>query len=110
MTQQLAGIAVRSGGSVGVYTELGHGSSFKVYLPRAEGEGTVAEAAPPALRRVGAQTVLVVEDADGLRLLAKRLLERQGYKVLVAADAKETPGLARCPPTWHCLLEQTVHC
>src|SRR5713226_2432670 len=33
MTQQLAGIAVRSGGSVGVYTELGHGSSFKVYLP-----------------------------------------------------------------------------
>jgi PAS domain S-box-containing protein len=83
------GIAVQSGGSVGIYTELGHGTSFKVYLPRAEDAGPVTEAAPPAPRRVGTQTVLVVEDADGLRLLAKRLLERQGYKVLVAADAKE---------------------
>jgi len=49
----------------------------------------VVAALPPARPRSGAQTVLVVEDADGLRELARRLLQRQGYTVLVAANAEE---------------------
>ncbi len=84
------GIVTRSGGSVGVYSEVGKGSSFKVYFPMADAAEVVVEAPPPAARRqAGAETVLVVEDAEELRGLAKRLLERQGYTVLVAANADE---------------------
>ncbi len=84
------GIVMRSGGSVGVYSEVGQGTSFKVYFPRADGaEPAGAAVAPPAHGRRGTETVLVVEDAEGLRKLTRRLLERQGYTVLIAADADE---------------------
>jgi PAS domain S-box-containing protein len=84
------GIVLRCGGSIGVYSEVGKGSSFKVYLPRAD-TSIVAEEAPHTVPRspVAGETVLVVEDADGLRELAKRLLERQGYKVVLASNAGE---------------------
>jgi len=84
------GIVKQSGGSINVYSELGRGTSFKVYFPRADITDVIVKAPPPAGRpRVGAQTVLLVEDAEGLRELTRRLLERQGYKVLVAANADE---------------------
>ena len=84
------GIVTRSGGSVNVYSEVGRGTSFKVYFPRADAAEMVVDAPPPVARpRAGAETVLVVEDAEGLRELARRLLERQGYTVLVAANADE---------------------
>jgi CheY-like chemotaxis protein len=84
------GIAKQSGGSVGVYSELGKGTSFHVYFPRAEAAGMVADAKPPVPRRPPAEeTVLVVEDAEGLRELVRRLLQRQGYTVLVASNADE---------------------
>ena len=85
------GIVTRSGGSVGVYSEVGRGTSFKVYFPRADAAEMVVEA-PRAVspgRVPRTQTVLVVEDAEGLRELARRLLQRQGYTVLVAANADE---------------------
>ncbi len=83
------GIVTRAGGSVNVYSEVGRGTSFKVYLPQADA-AEIAAAAPPAVARPrsGSETVLVVEDADGLRELTRRLLERDGYKVLVAANAE----------------------
>jgi len=84
------GIVTGSGGSVKVYSEIGRGTSFKVYFPIAEGEEAVVEAPRVASRpRAGVETVLVVEDAEGLRELAKRLLERHGYSVLVAGNVKE---------------------
>lgn len=85
------GIVARSGGSVGVYSEIGRGTSFKVYFPRTDAAETVAEVRPAVAARPssGAQTVLVVEDADGLRQLTRRLLERLGYTVLLAANANE---------------------
>jgi PAS domain S-box-containing protein len=84
------GIVTRCGGSVGVYSEIGKGSSFKVYFPRAEAADMVVEPPTPvAAVRAGTQTVLVVEDAEGLRELAGRLLQRQGYTVLLAANADE---------------------
>jgi two-component system cell cycle sensor histidine kinase/response regulator CckA len=65
-----------------------------VYLPQADaGERTVGLPAPVTRSRTGAETVLVVEDADGLRELTRRLLERQGYTVLVAASADEAVRL-----------------
>ncbi len=84
------GIAARSGGSVHVFSEVGRGTSFKVYFPRADAAEALISTPPPVTRpRAGGQTVLVVEDADGLRELARRLLQRQGYAVLVAANADE---------------------
>jgi PAS domain S-box-containing protein len=84
------GIVTRSGGSVGVYSEVGRGTSFKVYFPRADVVETAVETPAPVARlRAGTQTVLVVEDEEKLRALTKRLLERQGYTVLLAANADE---------------------
>jgi two-component system cell cycle sensor histidine kinase/response regulator CckA len=84
------GIVTRSGGTVGVYSEIGKGTSFKVYFPRAEPADMALETQRPvAPAPVGTQTVLVVEDEDGLRELARKLLMRQGYTVLVAANADE---------------------
>jgi len=65
-----------------------------VYFPRALASESVAEVPLPAARpHDGAQTILVVEDAVGLRELTRRLLERQGYTVLVAANLDEALGL-----------------
>jgi two-component system cell cycle sensor histidine kinase/response regulator CckA len=84
------GIVTQSGGSVTVDSAVGRGTSVTVYFPRADAAEIVAEARPPVARPLaGAETVLVVEDAEGLGELAKRLLERQGYSVLLAANADE---------------------
>jgi PAS domain S-box-containing protein len=84
------GIVTRYGGSVDVSSEVGKGTSFTVYLPRATAVPPVVKPPPPvSLRPLGTHTVLVVEDEEVLRALAKRLLERQGYTVLVAASAEE---------------------
>ena len=84
------GIVTRNGGSVDVSSEVGRGSSFTVYLPKVDA-GDAAVVAPPAAARphAGAETVLVVDDAAGLRVLTQRLLQRLGYTVLIAADAEE---------------------
>ncbi|HKY22929.1 MAG TPA: response regulator [Vicinamibacterales bacterium] len=84
------GIVARSGGNIDVFSEVERGSSFKVYFPRADATEAIPEAPPisPQLNKA-TQTVLVVEDEPGLRELAKRLLERQGYTVFVAANADE---------------------
>jgi CheY-like chemotaxis protein len=103
------GIVTQSGGSVGVYSEPGIGTSFKVYFPRADSaERVVEDQAPVARPRAGTQTVLVVEDADGLRELAKRLLKRQGYTVLSAAHADEAVRLFAENPSIDVLLTDVV--
>jgi len=102
------GIAKRSGGSVGVYSEVGHGTSFKVYLPRADGE-SVPDVPPPAPRlHPGTQTILVVEDSEGLRKLTSRLLEQQGYSVLLAANADEARRAFEQNPSIDVLLTDVV--
>jgi two-component system, cell cycle sensor histidine kinase and response regulator CckA len=84
------GIAAQSGGSVGVYSELGKGTSVHVYFPQADAAEIAASTKLPVNRRRSAEeTVLVVEDAQGLRELTRRLLQRQGYTVLVASNAEE---------------------
>ncbi len=88
------GIAQQAGGSVWVYSELGKGSTFKVYFPRVE---TAVDAAsqpttPRALR--GTETVLLVEDQDQVRAVAHDILRRHGYQVIVAQSAAE--ALLRC--------------
>jgi PAS domain S-box-containing protein len=84
------GIVARIGGSVTVTSEVGKGTSFMVYFPQADAAEMVVEAPAPVARpRAGTHTVLVVEDEAALRELTRRLLERQGYTVLLAANADE---------------------
>jgi PAS domain S-box-containing protein len=83
------GIVRRSGGSIWVYSEPGRGAVFKVYLPEAQGQVQPTEPAPgseaePAVAAQGTETVLLVEDEEALRVLARELLESFGYSVLEA--------------------------
>jgi CheY-like chemotaxis protein len=82
-------------GVIEVDSAAGRGTTVTVYLRRAPA-GTAAEpAAPaeaPAARRRGTETILIVEDEDAIRNSARRLLERQGYRVLEARDGAD--GLA----------------
>jgi len=103
------GIVTRCGGSIGVYSEVGRGTSFNLYFPRANAAEMIVEAAAPAAPpRAGTQTVLVVEDQEGVRELAKRLLERRGYTALVAADASEALRLFEQNPSIDVLLTDVV--
>jgi two-component system cell cycle sensor histidine kinase/response regulator CckA len=102
------GIVSRSGGSVNVYSEVGHGSSFKVYLPKADREDAGDEWPAPAALATGTETVLVVEDAEALRGLTKILLERLGYQVIIAANALEALRLFDEHPAIAVLLTDVV--
>jgi PAS domain S-box-containing protein len=103
------GIVARSGGSINVDSEVGRGTSLTVYFPRADAADLAVAAPPPAVRpRAGAQTVLLVEDEDGLRELTKRLLVRQGYTVLPAANADEAQQLFEANPSIDLLLTDVV--
>lgn len=81
------GILQQAGGSVWVYSELGKGTTFKVYFPRVDGEvDAPARSRASALVR-GTETVLLVEDQDNVRAIAHAILKRSGYRVLVARAA-----------------------
>jgi two-component system, cell cycle sensor histidine kinase and response regulator CckA len=84
------GIVGQSGGSVGVYSEPGRGTTFKVYLPLvpagAEAPAARAPAGPPPR---GTETVLLAEDEGPVRALARTVLEAHGYTVLEAADGRQ---------------------
>ena len=103
------GIAARSGGSVNVYSEVGRGSSFKVYFPRIV-EGAPIAGVPATLPKssTGTETVLVVEDSDALRELTRRLLSTLGYTVLVAANAVQASKVFDENPSIDVLLTDVV--
>jgi two-component system, cell cycle sensor histidine kinase and response regulator CckA len=81
------GIAKQSGGHVNVYSEPGKGTTFKVYLPRADRHAPLLPARAPSgpLPR-GTETILLVEDAEALRQMIQEVLEGAGYAVLESAD------------------------
>ncbi|MFZ0908532.1 MAG: PAS domain S-box protein [Candidatus Acidiferrales bacterium] len=83
------GIVKQSGGYVWVYSEVGKGTTFKIYLPSVEEEVAPPDAHPAvaSLPR-GTETVLLVEDEEGVRNLAKEYLELCGYKALVAENGQ----------------------
>ena len=89
------GIVKQSGGNIWVYSEEGRGTTFKIYLPRVKESAQLlsrlefGQAMPS-----GNETILLVEDADGVRELARRTLQNQDYTVLEARDGQEALQLA----------------
>jgi len=79
------GIVAQSGGHLWVYSELGRGTTFKIYFPQVH-EAAEAEPEIRAPVRGGTETILLVEDEGRVRLLAEQILRGMGYHVLCAAD------------------------
>jgi len=89
------GVIKQSGGWIWVYSEPGQGTMFKIYLPKVEENSETAKNAKgqSAVPR-GTETILVAEDQDGIRELARDFLESCGYTVLVAKDGAEAIKIA----------------
>jgi PAS domain S-box-containing protein len=84
------GIVKQSEGNIWVYSEIGKGTSFKVYLPRVD-EVVQSDAAPESLAGLpqGQETVLLTEDEEPVRRLIRTILEMNGYQVLEATNGDE---------------------
>jgi PAS domain S-box-containing protein len=81
------GIVKQSGGNVWVYSEVGRGTTFKIYLPRVDEGVQESERSQEIIDdRQGSETILLAEDEEAVRTLARHVLEMHGYQVLEAAN------------------------
>jgi hypothetical protein len=88
------GIVQQSGGHIGVYSEPGNGSTFKIYLPRTDRPTESAVPTTSSRSLDGSETILLVEDEDQVRAVARAVLARHGYRVLEARNGND--ALAVC--------------
>lgn len=83
------GIVKQHDGYIHLYSEVGHGTTFKIYIPLVE-KAAAAETEATQLPLLGGnETILVAEDEEALRKLSKDILETLGYKILLASDGEE---------------------
>ncbi|HEV2751358.1 MAG TPA: response regulator [Gemmatimonadales bacterium] len=84
------GVVQQSGGYIWLYSELGHGTSFKIYLPRVDAAASEAAVEEPVAGALdGSETVLVAEDEEAVRQIIEKALDAHGYRVLSARDGVE---------------------
>jgi CheY-like chemotaxis protein len=99
----------QGGGYIWVYSEIAQGSVFKVYLPRVEQLAQPARREEEEVVRNGSETILLAEDSDPLRAMAREYLEGVGYKVLEAGSGKDALQRAKdFDGTIHLLLTDVV--
>jgi two-component system cell cycle sensor histidine kinase/response regulator CckA len=90
------GVVRQSGGHIWVYSEVGHGTTFKIFLPKSGQATDVKTSSPdPAESLRGTETILLVEDAEPLRELTRDLLVDNGYTVLEACHPEQAVEIAR---------------
>lgn len=86
------GFVKQSGGHIRLYSEVGHGTTFKIYLPRLIAEAAVVDreetVSEPARRAKSGETILLVEDDPGVREYASGVLIEIGYQVISASDGE----------------------
>ncbi len=99
------GIVKQHGGMINAYSELGKGSLFKVYLPMSELQARKVGARLEGAAVGGTETILLAEDDDMVRNLAKQMLEMGGYTVLEAENGEEAVALQEQPGTDLLLLD-----
>jgi two-component system cell cycle sensor histidine kinase/response regulator CckA len=103
------GIVKQSGGYIWLYSEVGRGTVFRVYLPRVEEAVERERKRSAALRRSVTETVLVVEDEPAARELVGEMLRAEGYRVLLAENGQEAVDTAgRVAAPIHLLLTDVV--
>jgi PAS domain S-box-containing protein len=103
------GIVKQSGGYIWVYSEPGHGTVFKVYLPPTLTPAVAQATEDKATDLAGWETVLLVEDEDAVRALAREVLRRHGYVVLEARHGEDALRVAeRHLDAIHLLLTDVV--
>jgi PAS domain S-box-containing protein len=102
------GIVKQSDGGLVVYSEPGHGTTFKVYFPRVdERVETLSEPSVDDTRAVS-ETILVVEDDEALRRLAHRILHERGYSVVAAPSPADAIEAAASLPAIDLLITDVV--
>jgi PAS domain S-box-containing protein len=91
------GIVKQSGGHISVSSSRGHGTTFLIDFPRASDEPSRVEPVAAAVERrsSGTETILLVEDEEVVRSLARRVLAQRGYQVIAASNAEEALKLSR---------------
>jgi PAS domain S-box-containing protein len=104
------GIVKQSGGYVFAQSELGHGTTFRIYLPRVEEAAQPADTVKPCESIThGTETVLLVEDEESVRQLVRETLESRGYKVIEAENGEVALKIsATCQEPIHLLITDVV--
>jgi PAS domain S-box-containing protein len=103
------GIVRQSAGTIWLSSEKGKGTTFKIYLPVAKAAAEKVTWLPVEPARLhGSETVLVVEDEEGVRKLVRSILQRNGYRVLEAKDGADALRVAEQQPNIDLLLTDVV--
>ncbi len=102
------GIVRQCGGNIAVDSEMGRGTTFKVYLPAVDGDVT-AEAKPPSVAPgAKGERILLIEDEEPVRAVVERTLRKQGYVVVSAATAEMGLQLAQHNDAFDVLVTDVV--